>query len=107
LIAKFVEHNAIEILSSQRVWVIRPRKLDASAPEINPKLRNIGSGVEGLGKFEEIVPDNSFGLRVGRTDERISRSLLVVFYRCSNEMVDRRYGFSTSSMRDNNSKTLI
>jgi len=41
-----------------------------------------------LGKLEEVIPDNSFGLGIGRPDESISRSLLVVFYRCSNEMVD-------------------
>jgi hypothetical protein len=89
LIAKFVEYNAIEILSSKRVWVIRSCKLNPSAPEINPKFRNIGSGVEGLGKFEEVIPDNSLGLRVGRPDVSISRSLAVILYRLAYKVINR------------------
>jgi len=42
-----------------------------------------------LGKFEEVIPDNSFGLRVGRPDVSISRSLAIILYRLAYKVINR------------------
>jgi hypothetical protein len=81
--------------------------LDASAPEINPKFCNIRSGVKGLGKLEEVIPDDPLGLRVGRPDKRISWSLPLVFYCGLDDVIDSRNRFPASPVSNNDSESLV